>query len=343
MATRWLITGGAGFIGSNLVLALLRRGSEPSSIVILDNFSAGTLEQLRQIGPFADAVLADPGPGVWKGGTTAIRIVEGDVRDAELTMRAVEGADVIVHLAANTGVAPSVADPRADCEANVIGTLNCLEAARGAGVGRFIFASSGAPAGFCEPPITEDIVPRPASPYGASKLAGEAYCCAYARSFGLGTVALRFSNVYGLHSGRKGSVVATFIRQALAGAPITINGDGRQTRDFIFVEDLVQAILCAAEAEGLDGELFQIATGRETSVQELLALLRVGLGRRGLPEPSVTYGTRSPADVLRNFADNSKARRMLGWAPTTSLETGLERTLDWFTGTPPVATREGAL
>lgn len=336
---RWLITGGAGFIGSNLVTALLRNGGDAPSIVVLDNFSAVSREQLSQVDALGDAVFADPGPTLWMD-WPGVRIVEGDIRDADLMMRTAEGADVIVHLAANTGVGPSVADPRADCEANVMGTLNCLEAARSAGIGRFIFASSGAPAGFCEPPITEDIVPRPASPYGASKLAGEAYCCAYARSFGLSTVALRFSNVYGPHSGRKGSVVATFIRQALAESPITINGDGRQTRDFIFVEDLVDAICRTAKTEGVEGELFQVATGRETSVQELLALLRHGLGRRGLPEPSVTYGARSSADVLRNFADNSKARRLLGWSPETSLEEGLERTLDWFTGVRNAAIRE---
>ena len=299
---------------------------------MFDNFSAGSLEALGATEAFRDARLVEAGEALWTGARTggAPRILRGDVRQAAAVEAAFVGADVVVHLAANTGVGPSVADPRFDCETNVIGTLNCLEAARKAGVGRFVFASSGAPAGACEPPITETIAPRPASPYGASKLAGEAYCCAYANAFGLPTVALRFSNVYGPLSGRKGSVVANFIRRGLSGKPIVINGDGRQTRDFIYVDDLVRAILCAAAHEGGGNELFQIATGKETSVIEVLTLLRVKLARMGLGELEVTYGDRAAADVLRNYADIAKARRVLGWEPRVGLEDGLDRTLAWF-------------
>jgi UDP-glucose 4-epimerase len=242
----------------------------------------------------------------------------------------VTGADVVVHLAANTGVQPSIANPLRDCQTNVIGILNCLEAARHGGVRRFVFASSGAPIGLCEPPITETSAPRPASPYGASKLAGEAYCCAYTSSFGLPTVALRFSNVYGPYAWRKGSVVAKFIKTAMAGGELVVNGDGSQTRDFIFVDDLTDAIMVAATREGVDGELFQVSTGIETSISGLLELLRPKLLAIGVPAVRTRYGERISGDVLRNYADPSKARRMLGWSPRHALSDGLDRTVAWF-------------
>ena len=235
-----------------------------------------------------------------------------------------------MHLAANTGVGPSVENPHLDSEMNVGGTLNMLEGARAAGVQRFVFASSGAPAGLSKPPITETIAPRPVSPYGASKLAGEAYCCAYAVAFGVPTVALRFSNIYGPKSWRKGSVVAAFIRQAMAGDPVTINGDGTQTRDFIHIDDLTRAIRLAALTPDLSGELYQVATGVETSINELLALMQVQFDAAGLPPLDIRTAERTSADVLRNFADASKAAREMGWTPQRDLSDGLRETLEWF-------------
>lgn len=325
---RYLITGGAGFVGSNLIASLLAEDGADHRILVLDNFSASTPDALAAALPAHAAPVAAPGDG-WSG-NAPVRVRQGDIRDREAMTRACEGADVVVHLAANTGVGPSVADPRADCEANVIGTLNMLEGARAAGVGRVVFASSGAPAGICAPPITEAIAPRPASPYGASKLAGEAYCSAYAVAFGLPTVALRFSNIYGPHSYRKGSAVAVFIRQALAGQPITINGDGSQTRDFIYIDDLTDAIRRASVQPGLSGALYQIATGVETSVNTLLDILGAALDEAGIARPERRCAARAPADVLRNYADASKARAELGWQPKTGLDDGLRQTLDWF-------------
>jgi UDP-glucose 4-epimerase len=240
---------------------------------------------------------------------------------------------VIVHLAANTGVMPSIENPRADCMSNVVGTLNYLEAARHNGVGRFVFASSGGTTiGEAEPPIHEEMVPHPVSPYGASKLAGEGYCSAYFRSFGVETVALRFGNVYGPLSGHKNSVVARFIKRASNGEVLEIYGDGTQTRDFIYVGDLIRAIRLSATVEGVGGEIFQIATSAETTVQELVDRLLPVLASAGFEEPEVRYTEARRGEVRRNYADTSKAERMLGWKAETNLDEGLARTVDWFTG-----------
>lgn len=328
---RWLVTGGCGFIGRNLIASLLARpGDDRHEIAVLDNLSASTLDELAAVDGLREVRVVSRLESMWSGETDVVTVAVGDIMDAEAMARAVKGADVIVHLAANTGVAPSVENPRADCNANVIGTLNALEAARAAGVKRFVFASSGAPAGICEPPITETIAPRPVSPYGASKLAGEAYCSAYSQSFGVQAVALRFSNVYGPYSGRKGSVVASFLRRALAGEAVTVYGDGSQTRDFIFVEDLVRAVRLAATTDGVGGEIFQVATGRETSVNELLDCLRPLVREAGLPEITVANEPIRVGDVPRNFASPEKARRMLGWEALTELDDGLRQTVAWF-------------
>src|SRR5262249_25866544 len=266
-AVRWLITGGCGFIGRNLVQALAARSND--AIRIVDNLSVGSRDHL---GPVCRFVQADghgmPMRGAGEGERASperVELIVGDIGDADLAVRASAGMDVIVHLAANTGVGPSVADPRSDCFSNVVGTLNYLEACRTSGVERFVFASSGAPVGNCEPPIHEELPAHPVSPYGASKLAGEAYCSAYRHSFGVDTVALRFGNCYGPLSTLKGSVVAKFIREAFSGEPWEIYGDGHQTRDFIFVDDIIDAIIRSATAEGVGGEIFQIATNTETT------------------------------------------------------------------------------
>ena len=251
-----------------------------------------------------------------------------DIRDFNSCLRAAVGMDVVVHLAANTGVIPSVENPLADMETNVAGTLNMLEAARQNRVQRFIFASSGAPLGECTPPIHEELAPHPASPYGASKLSGEGYCSAYHRSYGLATIALRFGNVYGPPSSHKGSVVAKFIRQAINGQVCQIFGDGGQTRDFIFVDDLVEATIRASRAP-VGGEIFQIASGREHTVNEVVELLRDQLHAAGV-ELQCEYASARAGEVRRNFADTTKARTMLGWTAKTTLTNGLRHTVDWF-------------
>lgn len=358
---RWLITGGCGFIGVNLIERLLR--DDPGAAIrVLDNLSAGSREDLARVcrfkevppsaaasavaaasaTPAASAVAsasaaasagacsfpaAGSSPGFSPGG---VELMVGDIRNPAATECACRGVDTIVHLAANAGVASSMENPRYDCEVNVLGTFNLLEAARLNKVPRFVFASSGAPLGEQEPPIHEEKVPRPVSPYGAGKLAGEAYCSAYCRAYGIKTIALRFGNVYGPRSKHKSSVVAKFIRRALAGEPLEIYGDGNQTRDFVYIRDLVEAIVLAAKSN-LGGEIFQIATYRETTVQELTDQL-VALLQHFLPDLRVTvaHGQKRPGDVVRNYSDITKARRLLGFEPRYDLEKGLKETISWY-------------
>ena len=324
---RWLITGGCGFIGCNLVRHLLVQGG--NRIRVFDNLEAGGPERLEQVGPVVEVA---PEACSAHGDADRIQLVVGDILDADTVRASTRACHVIVHLAANTGVVPSVQDPRRDCLVNVIGTLNCLEAARHEGVERFVFASSGAPVGEVEPPVNEEKAPRPVSPYGASKLAGEGYCSAYARSFGLETVALRFGNVYGPCSDHKSSVVAAFIRRALAGEPLEIYGDGSQTRDFIHVDDLVRAIEAAANVPGIGGEVFHIATAQETTVADLAKTLVGVLARHGFGGVELRNAPPRTGDVQRSYADTSKAAARLGWRAEVALEEGLAGVVQWFIG-----------
>jgi UDP-glucose 4-epimerase len=205
-----------------------------------------------------------------------------------------------------------------------------LEAARTQSVKKFIFASSGAPVGEVTPPIHEELAPHPVSPYGASKLAGEGYCSAYHNTFGIETAALRFGNVYGPRSNHKSSVVAKFIRQALKGETLEIYGDGNQTRDFIFIDDLIEAIMLAYTKENIGGEVFQIATNAETTVQEMANQLVKIMDRRGLENINVMHSEPRLGDVFRNYSDTSKAANILDWKVQTNLEDGLKKTIDWF-------------
>jgi UDP-glucose 4-epimerase len=293
---------------------------------VVDDLSTGTREGLALVDSYVERSeraadnTSEPG----------LALIVGDVRDATLARRATEGVDVVVHLAANTGVAPSIADPLHDCTVNVVGTLNYLEACRQNGVQRFVLASSSAPIGDCDPPLHEELPAHPVSPYGASKLAGEAYCSAYKRSFGIDTVALRFGNCYGPMSSHKNSIVARYIRQALTGEPWEIYGDGKQTRDFIYVDDITTAIELSATANGVGGEVFQIATSTETTVSALAEKLAEVLKRRGLPPARLHYGAVRTGDIKRNFSNTQKARERLGWTARIGLVEGLNRTVTWF-------------
>ena len=328
MGLKWLITGGCGFIGSSLIKNLVQECGH--AIRIVDNLSVGARKDLAAVCEFTEIdcdVLKDQ---PFEASHQTCQLLVGNIMDEDLALKTAKGIDVLVHLAANTGVEPSVKDPRSDCVTNVIGTLNYLEAARYNNIKRFIFASSGAPIGECEPPIHEQKVPHPVSPYGASKLAGEGYCSAYFRTFDIKTVALRFGNVYGPGSARKNSVVAKFIGHARNGEPLEIYGDGSQTRDFIYIDDLVMAIRLAATTDGIGGEVFQIATNTETTVGELANKLIPILRDTGIKHVHVRHGKIRLGDVTRNYSDTSKARNILGWRSKTLLSVGLKQTVEWF-------------
>jgi UDP-glucose 4-epimerase len=301
---RVLVTGGAGFIGVNLAPVLAELGYATRCF---DNFSTGHRDD-------AERASYD-------------EVVEGDLLDAAAIGHAARDCSHVVHLAAQAGVPTSVEDPVTDCELNVRGTLHALLAARDAGVRGFVFASSNAPLGEITPPAHEGLVPRPTSPYGASKLAGEGYCSAFTGSYGVPTTVLRFANVYGPYSYHKGSVVAAFCRRALAGEPLVVYGDGTQTRDFVFVEDLCRGIGCALEGEGRGRTslVAHLGSGIETRVLDVARMVSARLG--GVP---VEHRPARVGDVGRSAVDISAARTRFGFEPLVPLEDGLDRTVSWF-------------
>ena len=330
--TRWLITGGCGFIGTSLIKNLISEGGH--YIRVLDNLSVGTRDDLARVCNFSEKISSLLTSNFSLENVSSLNshceLIVGDIKDYETCLNCCQGIDIVVHLAANTGVGPSFEDPRKDMESNVIGTFNMLEAARHNGVKRFVFASSGAPVGECQPPIHEELAPHPVSPYGASKLAGEGYCSSYFRTFGIETIALRFGNVYGPGSSRKNSVIAKFIKQAMQGETLEIYGDGKQTRDFIYIDDLIQAIRLSASVEKTGGEVFQIATNHETTVLEMANMLLPILSEFGYKNVIVEHGEPRQGDVRKNYSDTSKASRILRWRNQNDLKAGIKNTVKWF-------------
>jgi len=302
---RVLLTGGCGFVGVNL-LSYFRK-LPAFECVVLDNLSLGRREYIADF---------------------QAEFVEGDIRDVDLVNELASRVDAIVHLAAETRVLESIADPDLNFAVNVAGTYNLLRAAVRNGHEIFVLASTGgAIIGNAEPPMHENLVPRPASPYGASKACAEAYCSAFAQSYDLNSVCLRFSNVYGPNSFHKGSVVATFFRTILAGKDLTVFGDGTQTRDFVFAEDLCLAIHRAL-GRRLGHEVFQLGSGVETSVNALISYIRDVVGSDSAVE--VVYKPKRKGEIQRSFSDISRAVRDLGYGNLTELPLGLSKTWRWF-------------
>jgi UDP-glucose 4-epimerase len=305
---RTLVTGGGGFIGSNLVRGLLERGDD---VRVLDNFSTGNRANL--------ADLVDD-----------VEIVEGELRSYERVHAATRGIEVVFHQGALPSVPRSVQDPLTTGAVNVEGTLNVLLAARDEGVRRVVFASSSSVYGNSdELPRVETQNPDPISPYGVSKLAAERYCVSFSRVYPLETVALRYFNVFGPrqnpHS-QYAAVVPRFISAIAAGEPVPIYGDGEQSRDFTYVGNVVTANLLAAEADGVNGEILNVASGRSETVNDLAEvlgrILERPLEKEFLPERT--------GDVRHSWADVSAARRLLGYEPEVGFEEGLRLTADAF-------------
>lgn len=303
--SRILVTGGCGFIGSNLARRLLADGRY-EEIVVFDNESLGKPSDLPE------------GP---------IRFVHGDIRERAALEAAMEGCEAVVHLAAHTRVIESIESPELNFEINAQGTLNVLLAARELGVAHVVNASTGgAILGEVPPPVHEEMVPRPVSPYGASKLAAEGYCSAFAGAYGIRTTSLRFSNVYGPLSYRKGSVVAHFFKQILEGKPLVVYGDGSQVRDFVFVEDLCRGIAqaLATRSQGV----YQLGSGRPTTVNELIGVLERVVGHNHRFE--VLYEDFRAGEIYATYCDVTRARDTLDFDPATPLNEGLRRTWNWF-------------
>ena len=308
MTDLYFVTGGAGFIGSHIVERLIRDGK---SVRVIDDLSTGRREN---IAPFSGE----------------IEFIEGDVRDLDALRDAMDGVGYVFHQAAIPSVPRSVADPAATNAANVDGTLNVLLAARDAGVKRVVYASSSSVYGDTPTlPKREEMKPEPRSPYAVSKLAGELYCRVFYDVYGLETVALRYFNVFGPRqdpASEYSAVVPKFITALLRGDPPTIYGDGNQSRDFTYVENVVEANLLAARASGAPGEVFNIACGERITVGELARLLADILGVERKP----VHVPPRPGDVKHSLADIARARETLGYRVGIDVREGLRRTVEWY-------------
>jgi nucleoside-diphosphate-sugar epimerase len=307
---RCLVTGGCGFIGSHLVTALLARGD---TVRVLDNLSTGRQDNLAAAGGDAE-------------------LIEGDLRDLDTVRRAVDGMDYVLHQAALASVPRSVAAPLPTHEADATGTLHVLVAARDAGVRRVLYAASSSAYGDTPTlPKQEEMPARPLSPYAAAKLAGEHYCAAFARSYGLETVSLRYFNIFGPRqdpASQYAAVVPRFVTAMLRGEPPTIYGDGTQSRDFTYVENAVLANLLALEATAASGEVINVACGQRYTLLDLVAEVNAILGTSIEPR----HDPRRRGDVLHSQASIEKAERLLGYRPVVDFPEGLRRTVEWYRG-----------
>lgn len=306
---RYLVTGGAGFIGSNIAAELVRRGE---TVRVIDDFSTGRRENLKEI-------------------LDGIEFIEGDICESAAVRKAVSGVDYVLHQAAIPSVERSVKDPIATTRANVDGTVSLLVAARDSGVKRVVFASSSSVYGDSPTlPKTEDMPPNPLSPYAASKLIGEYYCRVFQNLYGLETICLRYFNVFGPRqdpTSQYAAVIPLFIAAVASDRQPVVYGDGLQSRDFSFVENVVEANLMACAAPGeATGQVCNIACGERLTLLDLLD----ELGRILEKKPKPIFDPPRPGDVKHSLADISQARKLLGYEPKVSFSEGLRRTVAWF-------------
>jgi UDP-glucose 4-epimerase len=303
----YLVTGGAGFIGSHIATALVERGDR---VRVLDNFSSGFRRNLEHL--------------------SGVEVIEGDAADLDVVARAVEGAEVVFHEAALASVPASVRDPLASHAACATATVNVLTAAHRAGVRRVVFAASSACYGDNPTPVKRETDPLdPLSPYAAAKIASEYYCKSFGKSFGLETVCLRYFNVYGPRqdpASEYSAVIPIFVSKMLRGERPTIFGDGQQSRDFVYVEDVVQANLLAAERPEAVGQSINVGAGDRSTLLDLVNAINVALGTKLEPQ----FAPPRAGDVRDSMADISLARKLLGYEPRFTLAEGLTRSIDYY-------------
>jgi UDP-glucose 4-epimerase len=303
-----LVTGGAGFIGSHIVEALIQRGD---AVRVLDNFSTGRRETIQNF-------------------SSKIEFLEGDLRHKADLERAVSGVEVIFHQAALRSVPRSIDDPSATNEVNIDGTLALLLTARQAGVKRVVYASSSSAYGDQKKfPQLESMRCSPLSPYAVSKLTGELYSIVFSRTFGLETVSLRYFNVFGPRQqpeSQYAAVIPKFMQCAKTRKPLEVHSDGKQSRDFTYIDNVVRANLLAAERPNVGGEFFNIANGKNYSLLDIVAVLEKLAGHKLERQ----HGPARAGDVRKTWADIRKAKRLLGYKPVVGFEEGLKRTWEWF-------------
>ena len=303
MSYNILVTGGAGFIGSNLVKKL---ELENYKVKVIDNLSKGSFNYLEN-------------PRI---------LQKGDIRDVDFLKKTMRDIDVVIHLAAYGSVVESVSDPMTNFDINVCGTYNILDVARKSKVKKFIFASTGgAIIGNHLPPVDENSLPKPISPYGSSKLSGEAYCHSFAKVYGLETVCLRFAIIYGPHSAHKAGAVSKFMKCLLENKPIQIFGDGLNTRDYLYIDDLIQGILKTLKKNLNPGSIYHLASGIEEKTIDLAKMIIRIASKSNYP---IEFLDKRVGEIERNFAKYDKAFKELKFIPTINLEAGLETTWNWY-------------
>jgi len=303
-----LVTGGAGFIGCNLVRRFIK---EKAQVRVFDNFSTGKRQNLSDV-------------------YDAIELVEGDLRDFALVLEATQNIDIIFHEAALPSVIRSVKAPNTTNDVNITGTLNLLEAARVNNVRRVVYASSSSIYGdSLVLPKKEDMTPDPLSPYAVSKITGEHYMKVFHRLYGIETVILRYFNVYGPFqdpTSEYSGVIAKFITAFLNNRPITVHGDGEQSRDFTYVDDVVEANILAVDAD-VSGDVFNVACGTRNTLNQMIEILKSIFNKE---EYKITYTEARPGDVKHSQAEVSKIKEKLNFKAVTSFEKGLRKTADWY-------------
>ena len=321
---RILITGGLGFIGSNLLELLI---SKPTikKIIIIDNQSKSSLEYINTICRYKYFAK----PKDYNISKSKVVVINADILNYQFALKVTKNIDYIIHLAAESGIDASIKTPKKSFNINVNGTMNYLEASRINKAKGFIFASSGAVFGKSKPPMKEYFNRAPISPYGSSKLSIESFCETYSNIFNLNTTILRFSNVYGKYSTHKSSVVTTFISNIIHKNPLKINGDGKHTRDYIYAGDLCKAIYRSMrKCKG--SSVFHISTGIETSINKLINKISLIFNKKNYKIPPIKNKLSRPGDMRFNSLSTTYIKKNLKWENKTSLDKGLYQTISWY-------------
>jgi len=317
-----LVTGGAGFIGCNLVRRLLKDGAQ---VRVFDNFSTGKRDNLKDL-----SIVSPSAPGLLVSDSPSLNIFEGDLRDFALILEASKDIEIVFHLAALPSVIRSIRAPNTTNDVNITGTLNLLEACKVNDVKRVVYSSSSSVYGDSdELPKREDMVPKPMSPYAVSKLAGEHYMRVFQRLYGIETVILRYFNVYGPYqdpTSEYSGVISKFISAFINNQPITVYGDGEQTRDFTYVDDVVEATLRAATTP-VSGEIFNVAAGKQHSLNQMIEILKKIFDKK---DYDVGYEDARPGDVNHSLADVALVASGVGFSAAVTIDVGLTETVSWY-------------
>ena len=321
---RILITGGLGFIGSNLINLLIRK-KDVKKIIVIDNQCKSNLNYIKKITKYKYYSNKTN----YRNSQHKVIVINTDTRDFDFAKKITKNIDAVIHLAAESGIDLSIQQPKESFDVNVIGTFNYLESCRINKVKSFIFSSSGAVFGQSKPPMIERTERKPISPYGSSKLSIESFCETYSAVFNINTTVLRFSNAYGLFSQHKKSVISNFIKKILYNNKLIINGDGKNTRDYIFAEDIAIAIYKSIKQKGKFNS-FHVSTGNQTSILKLIKIIKDEFSKHAVKIPKIIHGKERTGDIKFNSLSPLLIKKNLNWKPSITLKKGISKTISWF-------------